>query len=93
MSDINNDAVNGVSVVGHESSSDDDTSLSMKIVEKATKVDTRNDDYVDDDSDVENDHSAASNNGFGADGEPDYKPRKVKSYLKLKWINYNWFSG
>jgi hypothetical protein len=65
--------------VDNHSDDDEDSSISdekMKIVDKksakpAAKVDD------DSDSDVENDHSA-TNNGFGVDGEPDYKPRKVK---------------
>jgi hypothetical protein len=57
--------------------SDDDSSISdakMKVVDKTSKIVKNGDDS---DSDVENDHSSSTNNGFGVDGEPDYKPRKV----------------
>jgi hypothetical protein len=70
---MSDNEMNGVSAVDQHS--DDESSASMKIVEKSAKV-VKNDDN--DDSDVENDHSSSTNNGFGADGEPDYKPRKVK---------------
>ena len=61
-------------------SDDEDSSISdekMKVVDKTSLKNVEKTSKVDDsDSDVENDHSA-TNNGFGVDGEPDYKPRKV----------------
>ena len=70
---MSDNEMNGVNVADQQS--DDE---SMKIVEKSAKIVKNVVDDVDDDSDVDNDHSSSTNNGFGADGEPDYKPRKVK---------------
>jgi hypothetical protein len=62
---------NNGKIVDNDASDDDS---SMKVVDKASKIVKNVDDS---DSDVENDHSSSTNNGFGVDGEPDYKPRKV----------------
>ncbi len=63
---------NNGKIVDNDASDDDS---SMKVVDKPSKIVENVDDS---DSDVENDHSSSTNNGFGVDGEPDYKPRKVK---------------
>ena len=83
---------NNGKIVDHDAS-DDDSSISardakMKVVEKSSKIVKNGDDS---DSDVENDHSSSTNNGFGVDGEPDYKPRKVKTIfidLFLRFPSY-----
>ena len=77
MSDI--EAIRDTNGKIDHASDDDDSSISAREDKLKMEKSTVSTKHVDDsDSDAENDHSGSTNNGFGVDGEPDYKPRKVK---------------
>ena len=86
MSDI--EAVHGTNgKIDQHQASDDDSSISGREEKLKIEKSTKNGAADDSDSDVENDHSSSTNNGFGVDGEPDYKPRKVKKGLIPRILN------